>query len=33
MATTSLFCMYLEGVPRHPEILLSGYYRFLSRPL
>ncbi len=22
-----------KGVPRHPEILLSGYYRFLFRPL
>jgi hypothetical protein len=22
-----------EGVPHHPEILLSGYYRFLFRPL
>jgi hypothetical protein len=22
-----------RGVPRHPEILSSGYYRFLFRPL
>jgi hypothetical protein len=25
----NIIVLYVEGVPHHPEILLSGYYRFL----
>ncbi len=28
-----IIVLYVEGVLHHPDILLSGYYRFLFRPL